>query len=380
MRYNGKKQAHAGQKEVLFMTAQEYRRLLHQIPELDFDLPKTTEFVKQALAGLPCTVTVPAKSAVAAFFDAGKPETFAFRADMDALPVTEAACTAYTSLHKGRMHACGHDAHTAMLLAFAERLAAHPEALLRNVLLLFEPAEETTGGARGICESGILQKHQVTAVFGTHVMPGLASGCIATRAGGMMACSCETDVQFLGKSAHIAKAAEGADAIEAAARFLCAAYDEKAPGGQTQLLKFGQMSGGTVRNALAAQAELKGSLRAMTRPGRDALQQTVRRLAKEAAAKTGCTASVTFNEGYPPVENDPALTARVLQALSERFAIRQAEPEMTAEDFSVYGEYAPSVFFRLGVGSTAPLHAADFDFEDSVLNAMPEFYTALLGI
>ena len=360
----------------------EYRRALHRIPELGFDLPETTAFVQRVLAPLPCTVTSPAPGAIAAFFDAGRAETFAFRADMDALPICEKSAAVYTSRHAGQMHACGHDGHTAMLLSFAEYLAEHPEALQKNALLLFEPAEETTGGAKAICDCGLFERYAVAAVFGTHLWPGLAAGKIATRAGGVMACSCEANVIFTGKSSHIAKAAQGADALEAASRFLCAVYDavDQMPQGEKRLLKFGQLSAGTVRNALAERATLAGSLRAMSAAGKDALQREVCLAAEAAARRTGCTVQASFSEGYPAVENDPALTERVLAALGARYDIEDAEPALTAEDFSFYGQKAPAVFFRLGLGDVPPLHAADFDFDDSVLSVMPGFYAALLGI
>lgn len=356
-----------------------YRRSLHRIPELGFDLPQTTAFVKAVLAKLPCAVFEPAKGAVAAFFDAGKKETFAFRADMDGLPVSETTGTEYSSCHAGAMHACGHDGHTAALLSFAEYLTENAAALNRNALLIFEPAEETTGGAKVICESGIFEKYNVKAVFGVHLWPGLEKGRLATCGGGMMACSCEADITFFGKSSHIAKAAEGADALEAASRFLCRAYDEIKPQRQ-QLLKFGFMEAGTVRNALADKALLRGSLRATSKADRDALQQQVRGIAQTAAAAGGCTAKVTFSEGYPPVENDPQLTQQVFKTLGKAFDIKTATPAMTAEDFSFYQEKAPVVFFWLGLGETPPLHAANFDFDDEVLKILPEFYAALLKL
>lgn len=362
---------------------QQYRRALHRIPELGFELPETIAFVKQVLSPLRCVVTEPSKSAICAYFDAGKPETFAFRADMDALPVTECARTAFSSCHPGQMHACGHDAHTAMLLCFAEYLDAHPEALTRNALLIFEPAEETTGGARGICASGVLEAHKVSAVFGIHLQPGVPLGTIATRAGAMMAMACETNVTFFGTSAHIAKAEEGADAVEAAARFLCAAYDmerTELPPEELRLLKFGKFAGGTVRNALAAEAKLVGSLRGTSEPTCAFLKQRVRAIAAAAADATGCTVAVEFGDGYPPVHNDETLTARVLTALGDKFCFIEAAPAMTAEDFSVFGRYCPSVFFELGIGDVPPLHAATFAFDESVLPTGPALYAALLAI
>ena len=147
----------------------DYRRALHRIPELDNQLTETVAYVRGLLAPLGCILSSPIPGSLCAFFDAGKPETVAFRADMDALPVTEATGAPYASQHPGKMHACGHDGHTAMALALAEYASAHLPELPRNVLFLFQPAEETTGGAKGLCESGILEQHHVTRVFGLHL-------------------------------------------------------------------------------------------------------------------------------------------------------------------------------------------------------------------
>ena len=155
------------------MSVIDHRRALHRIPELDNQLPETSAYVRSVLEPLGCAISSPIPGSVCAFFDAGKLETVAFRVDMDALPVTEATGLPCASVHSGKMHACGHDGHTAMALALAEYVSVHIPELPRNVLFLFQPAEETTGGARGLCESGILEAHRVTRVFGLHLWPGL---------------------------------------------------------------------------------------------------------------------------------------------------------------------------------------------------------------
>ena len=155
-----------------------YRRDLHQIPELDRTLPETLSYVRQVLEPLGCTLFSPAEGALCAWFDAGKKGTVAFRADMDALPVAEHSGAPYCSRHPGVMHACGHDGHMAMLLELAHTAARRREELLRNVLLIFQPAEETDGGAKDICDSGVLQQYHVERIFGLHLWPGLPSGTI----------------------------------------------------------------------------------------------------------------------------------------------------------------------------------------------------------
>lgn len=356
-----------------------YRRALHRIPELGYELPKTLAFVKTHLAALDCTVTLPGKGAVAAFFNAGADTALAFRADMDALPIEEKTGAAYTSCHAGQMHACGHDGHTAMLLAFADWLSVHKAALKTNVLLIFQPAEETTGGAQAICATGLLAAHQVRAVFGLHLWPGLPAGQLATRPGPLMARSCEVNVTVTGKSVHIAKAAEGADAAEAAASLLLEVYRmerTELPADCLRLLKFGELHAGTVRNALAATAVLHGSLRAFYDDDFDFLKRRLAELTKTVPAQFGCTGALHCTDGFPAVHNDKALTEKLFAM--QPGLLRLDTPSMTAEDFSFYGKEAPAVFCFLGTGHSEPLHGDHFDFEESTLLAGVEFYKSLL--
>ena len=198
-------------------TLSEDRRALHRIPETGCRLPETAAYLRGALAEMPCTLLAPWEDAVCAYFDLGKDETVAVRSDMDALPVTERTGLPFASAHPGRMHACGHDGHMAMVLGLARRLAAGEVRPQRNVLLIFEPAEETTGGAAPICATGLLERYHVTRVFGMHLWPELPAGVIASRAGAMMSRSCELTVEITGRSVHLARFAEGCDALDAAA-------------------------------------------------------------------------------------------------------------------------------------------------------------------
>lgn len=358
-----------------------YRRALHRIPELGHALPETLSFVKSHLDALDCTVTLPCQSAIAAFFDAGAESALAFRADMDALPIAEKTGAEYASCHAGQMHACGHDGHTAMLLCFADWLSSHKTELKTNVLLLFQPAEETTGGAQSLCASGILAAHRVRAIFGLHLWPGLPAGQLATRPGPLMARSCEVNVAVTGKSVHIAKAAEGADAAEAAAALLLEAYRmerTELPADCLRLLKFGELHAGTVRNALAAEAALRGSLRAFYDADFEFLQRRLGELVRTVLPRFGCTGTLHCTEGFPAVHNDAALTERLFAA--NPALLRLDAPSMTAEDFSFYGKELPAVFSFLGTGRDEPLHGDRFDFDETALLAGVEFYKSLLGL
>lgn len=351
------------------------RHALHRIPELDRELPETLSYLQNSLEGLRCRVFAPMDGALCAWFDFGASYAIAFRADMDALPIGEKTGAEYASTHPGKMHACGHDGHMAILLELARRLNGK-EALPHNVLLVFQPAEETTGGAKDICDTGIFEKYKVHAIFGLHLWPGLEAGQVFSRRNELMARSCEVTVDIYGKSAHIAKAAEGIDALMAGTEFYrrAVAMEQALPDGIFRLLKFGKFQSGTVRNALSAHTHMEGSLRAFQDDIFDALAEGLRTIAKEVEAAYGCTVNLHMSSGYPAVMNPDDLYDRAAQAAD--FAALDA-PCMTAEDFSWYQRYVPGMFFFLGLGDTPALHADTFDFDETILAKGADFFEKL---
>ena len=351
------------------------RHALHRIPELDRNLPKTLAYLRASLEGLNCRVFSPMDSALCAWFDFGQTDAIAFRADTDALPIAEKTGAEYASTHPGAMHACGHDGHMAILLELARRFSVK-QSLPHNVLLVFQPAEETTGGAKDICDTGVFQKHNVKAIFGLHLWPGLEAGVIASRKNELMARSCEVTIDIYGKSAHIAKAAEGIDALMAGTELYRKAMDMEAavPDGIFRLLKFGKFQSGTVRNALSAHTHMEGSLRAFQDEVFDHLAEGLRSIGQEVEAKYGCTVNIHMSDGYPAVMNPEELYGRVSQTVV--FAPLE-EPCMTAEDFSWYQKRLPGMFFFLGVGDTPALHADTFDFDESILVKGADFFEKL---
>ena len=356
------------------------RRRLHQIPELDFALPETLAFLKSELEKLDCRVFTPIPQALCAWFDEGKEETAAFRADMDALPLEEQNHCPYRSLHPGRMHACGHDGHMAMVLGLAQALSRRRGALPCNVLLVFQPAEETTGGARLLCESGVLEEYGVNRIYGCHLWPGLGAGELVSRPGPLLAKSSETTVTVTGRAAHIARAAQGADALLAAARFVAEADDLFARLAREEpcLLKFGRMESGSARNAISDQTLLLGSLRVFSQELFRRATGELEALARQIGAQTGCTFQLDFSQGYPPVRNDPRLFARAQEAIP---SLKTApEPLLIAEDFSFYQQQVPGLFLLLGTGRDTPLHAQTFDFDERTLAAGLEGYLRLLEL
>ena len=351
------------------------RQALHRIPELELELPKTMAYLNHALSELNCRLYYPMESALLAYFDFGAANTIAFRADCDALPILENTDLPCASTHPGRMHACGHDGHMAILLELARRLNGKKD-LKRNILLVFQPGEESPGGARYLCETGLFAAFRVEAVFGLHLWPGLEAGRVFSRENELMSRSCEVDVDFSGRSAHIAKAKEGIDALAACMEFYrrATAMEQALPPEIFRLLKFGRMEAGTVRNAIAAEAHLKGSLRAFQDPVFEGLRECLYKIGADVGRELGCTVEISMSEGYPAVMNPPELYRRV-KAVADFGEL--AEPSMTSEDFSWYQKQVPGIFFFLGLGDTPALHSNNFCFDENILIKGANFFELL---
>ncbi len=351
------------------------RRALHAIPELGMELPKTAAYIKKALEGLRCHVFSPLEYAVCAYFDFGAADAIAFRADMDALGISEETGLSFASTHPGQMHACGHDGHMATLLELARRLDKK-ENLPHNVLLIFQPGEESPGGAQPICETGVLEQYGVIAVFGLHLWPGLPAGVMYTRQKALMSRGSEITVDVYGKSAHIGNAPAGIDALAAAVEYYrqMRAAEAALPDDVYRLLNFGMFHSGTARNALSAHTQMDGSLRAFEDDVFDSLKDQLFVIADNVEKQFGCTVKVHMSEGYPAVMNDPDLVARVKKVADFQWLDK---PSMTSEDFAQYQLRVGGVFFFLGTGDTASLHATTFDFDEEILLKGADFFEKL---
>ena len=351
------------------------RRALHRIPELDRSLPETLSYLKNALSACNCQVFSPMEQSLCAWFDFGAQSALAFRADMDALPIAEKNRCDYVSTHPGKMHACGHDGHMAILLELARRLSEKKD-LPHNVLLVFQPAEETTGGAKDLCATGVFRSHKVLAIFGLHLWPQLPEGVIASRKNEMMARSCEVRVDVYGKSAHIAKAQEGVDALAAGVDFYqrVMKLEGALPKNIFRLLKFGKFHSGTVCNALSDHTHMEGSLRAFQDEVFYSIRAGIVSIAKDIERAYGCTVNVYMTEGYPAVMNPPDLYRQVKKSVG---FFDLDKPTMTAEDFSWYQKILPGMFFFLGVGDTAALHSDNFNFNEEILEKGVRFFEEL---
>ncbi len=370
----------------------QYRRDLHRIPEAGYQEFKTHAYILEILRNYPCEITEFSPTGICAFFQAKNPKqsgAVAFRSDMDALPIEEITNSPYRSTHPGMMHACGHDGHMAMLLGLAGELAKLDGDFPVNALLIFQPAEESPGGAKNIANSGVFEKYDVRRIFAFHMAPSHTPGAIMTRPMEMMARSSELTVTIHGRSAHIASAHKGVDALHIGCLYLDALYKiekELLPPEEFRVLRFGKMTAGTARNAIAEQAVLEGSLRAFREEAFKLLSDEVHRTANEYEEKYGCKMEIHFTEGYPPAVNDPRLYHLAKEILSpQRFPVSPEfitlrKPSMASDDFSYYLKKVPGLYLFLGTGNKKPLHSNTFNFDEEVLEVGVKAYLQLLQL
>ncbi len=364
-----------------------WRRDLHQHPELSNREFRTAALVakERERRGLEVRTEVAHTGVVGVLRGARSGPVVALRADMDALPVTEELDlpfasklrSTYLGREVGVMHACGHDAHTAMLLGVAELLAGLRERLPGSVVFLFQPAEEGTppgeeGGARLMIADGALENPAPQAVFGLHVVPQLTVGTIGYRSGGAMASSDRLRIAVRGQQTHAAYPWLGVDPIAVAARIVTALHaiparqmDVRVP----SVVSIGAIHGGVRNNIIPEEVELLGTIRALDPQARRELHRRVRKTAETIAESAGARAEVEVRDGYPVTVNDPALTRRMVPTL-ERVAPRvlEALPRTGAEDFSFYAQRIPGLYIWLGV---RPPEVAP---EDAAPNHSPRFF------
>jgi hippurate hydrolase len=366
-----------------------FRRDLHRIPELDRNLPKTTTYVKDYLNHLPCEITDVGDAGFVAFFRGGKAATdapaTAFRADMDALPVTEANDVDYKSTHEGKMHACGHDGHMSILMGLASEVANRLAELGQNVILIFQAAEETTGGARDIAESGVLQKYNTDKIYGLHLWPGYPKDTIICRQGDFMASTTVFYIDIEGRSAHVGVYKQGIDALEIACRYVNKVYEMEKSEVATELsrlLRFGVLSSGTAVNVVPGSARLEGTLRTYRKEVHNFLWGRMKEIATDLEAKTGAVFTLSHSNPYPAVINPQDLfedARKKFQKAGIDF-FEPGEPLLISEDFSCYREAAPALFMHLGTGRETPLHSADYQIDEDVLETGVRAFKTLLGI
>lgn len=365
----------------------EQRRKLHAIPELAEEEKETAAYIEEQLRLLrPDSLERLFRTGVKAVFLAKNPKkTIGLRADMDALPVQEPDACPFRSVHEGRMHACGHDGHMAIMLGMAALIAQKRDQLENNYVLIFQPAEEADGGAQPMMDEGALENPKVDEVYGLHIWPYLEAGKIGIKPGPLMAGMRDINVDIIGKSAHGARPQHGTDAVVAAAQFVNQAQtiiSRNVDPVDTAVLTLGVIKGGEARNIVCDRVHMEGTLRTFDDGVADMvkgrLYDILSGLEKGMGVETRCYETMAF----PAVVNDRALTQRAKERLDES-DIAHVEKVMISEDFSCYQRKVPGLFVFLGVrdeGHDAPLHTKEFGFDEKYLLTGMEYVARMAGL
>ena len=370
------------------LEATEWRRDLHQHPELMYDVHRTAGFVAEKLKAFGCdeVVTGLGRTGVVGLIHGrkgGSNRTIGLRADMDALPIEEATGAPWQSLTPGKMHACGHDGHTAMLLGAAQHLAK-TRAFDGRVALVFQPAEEGGAGAKAMLDDGLMQRFGIEEVFGMHNMPGLAAGHFALRPGPIMAAADRFEIMVEGRGAHAAKPHEGVDPVVIGAAIVTALQtivSRNADPLQACVVSVTRFDAGSAFNIIPQSAKLAGTVRTLNAAMREMARARLTAIAEGMAAVHGGTAQVNYLLGYPVTVNHPAQTAfaaSVAASIAGPEAVNSAAaPEMGAEDFSYMLEARPGCFIFIGNGNSAGLHHPAFDFNDAIIARGMEYWVGV---
>lgn len=361
----------------------ELRRTFHRYPELAFEETRTAATIMEELDRLDIPYVYTGKGGcVVGRLESGKgAPTVAVRADMDALPGDEATGLPFASAVPGKMHACGHDAHMAMVLGAASLLAADPPA--GNVLFVFQPAEERGGGARVVLASGLLAGAR--AIFGGHVTHHYRTGEIMVEPGVVTAQSDSFSIRVQGRGGHGARPHEGTDAVVVSGLLVTAFQTlvsrEVNPVYPT-VITVGKLQAGTAGNVMADSAVLEGTIRTTLPDVREHVHAGIRRMARAIGDAHNSSIDVTIREGYPPVVNSPRETAiarrAALNVVDEDSVVPQDYPSLGAEDFAYYLRELPGCYVRFGARirdrEYIPLHSPAFDIDEDVLQVGAAFF------
>ena len=359
-----------------------WRREIHAHPELGFEEHKTSALVERALRDAGIKTQRVAKTGIVGLLEGGKPgKTLALRADMDALPLQERSGEPYASRIPNVMHACGHDAHTAMLLGAAVSLASEREQIEGNIKFLFQPAEEGPGGALPMIEAGVLESPHVDAAVMIHVLPLLPAGVIGWRPGPIQASCDDFDVYVIGRGGHAASPQLGVDTIPIIAEIVSAlqrvASREVDPL-ESVVLSIGTIQGGYRRNIIADRSLIEGTIRCFNETLRASMPSRIERIVKGICDAHGAQYKIDHLPGYPAVVNDARLSrlvAEIARSASDVGEVVELPfPRMGAEDFAYIAQAVPGCMLRLGVASPsdkdpAMLHSPEFRIDERALRS-----------
>ncbi|MGJ8597408.1 M20 aminoacylase family protein [Sulfitobacter sp.] len=364
-----------------------WRRHLHTIPELSFDCPKTAAFIKERLEefGVDEIHEGIAQTGIVAIINGkGDGPTVGLRADFDALPIEEETGVEYASTHPGKMHACGHDGHTAMLLGAAKYMV-ETRNFSGRVALIFQPAEEEGGGAQVMCQEGMMDRFDIAEVYGIHNFPGTEEGSFFTRSGPIMAAVDSFTITINGRGGHGAMPHETADPVVAACGMVTAIQtiiSRNVKSGAEKVISVTQIHTGSASNVIPDTAMINGTVRTFDKETRDTIMRRMAEIVQGQAASYGVEAELDYEEGYPATVNAEAQTAFAAGVARGLVGDAKVDDDFAkvagAEDFSYMLEERPGSYLFLGAGPGAGLHHPKFNFNDEIAPLGASFFAQLV--
>jgi amidohydrolase len=358
---------------------QAWRRDIHQHPELLYDVHRTAAFVADRLREFGCdeVVTGIGKTGVVGVIKGRKSangglKVIGLRADMDALPIAEETNLPYASKTPGKMHACGHDGHTAMLLG-AARYLAETRNFAGQAVVIFQPAEEGGAGAAAMIKDGLMDRFGIEQVFGMHNGPGIPVGQFAIRTGPIMAATDSIDIKIEGLGGHAARPHKCIDSVLVGAQLiggLQSIVSRTVDPLDSAVISICEFHAGNARNVIPQTAELRGTVRTLTEEVRALVEKRVREVVAGVAQMTGAKIDLVYERGYPVTVNHAAQTEvarRVAKEVGGDGAVAETDPMMGAEDFAYMLEARPGAFIFCGNGNTAGLHHPAYNFNDEAI-------------
>lgn len=370
--------AETGRDELLAL-----RRAIHAEPELGLDCPRTRDKLEAALSGLPLTIQRSERCTgfVAKLQGARPGRIVILRGDMDALPIVEETGLDFASRTHGRMHACGHDAHSAMLASAARILCSRRDDIAGTILFMFQPGEEGMHGARHMIDEGLLDDPTPEAAFALHIFPNMPGGVIACRPGPMLASADKIGAMISGRGGHAAMPHDAIDPVPIACEAVVALQSyiaRRTTFTDPAILSVTKISAGTAHNIIPDDVELLGTMRTLSDRTRQAVGEAFERIVTKIAEAHGATAGAWIEEGYPPTVNDPRAVTLVRELAVDLFGedayLDMMAPIMGAEDFSYVLQKVPGAMAFLGVAppvgnaaDRAPLHNPSMMVDETVL-------------
>ena len=364
-----------------------WRRHLHTIPELGRECFETAAFVEEKLRefGVDEIQTGFATTGIVAIVNGqGDGPTIGLRADMDGLPIIETTGLDYQSTHEGRMHACGHDGHTTMLLGAAKYLCK-TRNFSGRVALIFQPDEEATGGAEAMVEEGILDTFDISQVYGIHNMPDFPVGGFFTTTGPLMAGADVFDINIKGRGGHGAMPHGTVDPVLAAcsiAQAIQTIVSRNVDAAERLVISVTQIHTGSVDNVIPDTAYMNGTVRSFTPEVRELAERRLREIVAGQAASYGCESEVVYNRGYPTTCNSAEGVVTATKAARDVSGVEAVvddfEPVMGSEDFSYMLEKRPGAYLFMGQGPSAGLHHPEYNFNDDVAPVGASFFARLV--